>query len=177
MGLSDDPSKSDIFRIRLYNRNGFNTKFLLQDFESFVVSELAAESSFTGITEVNATCSSTMPFYDICKKLDPSSKLYQSFPLGKSTIKDSIYHKGGKLCFTPSFTAGRKHSMEKDKHGRWIVMRLNSKDQVLSIITAYRVCSNSFDFTDREVRSLLNAKHPFWNLHLQMRFSRTSGSL
>ena len=58
--------------------------------------------------------------------------------------------------------------MERDRHGRWTVVRLNSADKVLSIITAYRVCSNSFDLSEntiaaREVRSLLNAKHPLWN--------------
>ncbi|GFH56253.1 hypothetical protein CTEN210_12729 [Chaetoceros tenuissimus] len=168
MGLSNDPSKSDTFRIRLHNRNGFNTKFLLQDFESFVVSELAAESSFTGITEVNVTASKSIPFHDICKKFDHSSRLYQSFPLGKPTKKDSAYHKGGQLCFIPSFTYGRKHSMERDSHGRWTVVRLNGADKVVSIITAYRVCSNSFNLAgntivDREVRSLLSAKHPQWD--------------
>ena len=89
-------------------------------------------------------------------------------PMGKPTKKDSAYHKGGQLCLLPSFTAGRKHSMERDRHGRWTVVRLNSADKVLSIITAYRVCSNSFDLSEntiaaREVRSLLNAKHPLWN--------------
>ena len=168
MGLSDAPSKSDIFRIRLHNRNGFNTKFLLQDFEKFIVSELAAETSFTGITEVNVTASKTIPFHDICKRFDHISKLHQTYPMGKPTIKDSTYHKGGQLCFLPSYTAGRKHSLERDKHGRWKITRLHSKDQVITIITAYRVCSNSFDLSEntivaREVRSLLNGKHPLWD--------------
>ena len=168
MGLSEAPSKSDTFRIRLHNRNGFNTKYLLQDFENFAVSELAAETSFTGITEVNVTASKAVSFYDFCKKLNHSSILFQSYPMGKPTKKDSTYHKGGQLCLLPSFTAGRKHSMERDKHGRWTVVRLNSADKVLSIITAYQVCSNSFDLSEntiaaREVCSLLNAKHPLWN--------------
>ena len=57
--------------------------------------------------------------------------------------------------------------MERDKHGRWTVVRLNGKEKVFSFIVAYRVCSNTFDLSEnaiaaREVRSLLNAKHPLW---------------
>ncbi|GFH50471.1 predicted protein [Chaetoceros tenuissimus] len=159
MGLTSTPSKSDTFHIRLQNRNGFNIKFLQQDFEHFVTSEMAAESSFTGITEVNVTAAATSPFFDVCRKLDRSSTLIQSYPLGKPTIQNSIYHKGGDLCLLPSFTTGRKHSVEKDKHRRWTIVRLRGQSTVRSIIIGYRVCSNSFDLagntiTDREVRSI-----------------------
>lgn len=117
---------------------------------------MAAESSFTGITEVKVTASATTPFFDVCRKLDRSSTLIQSYPLGKPTIQNSIYHKGGHLCLLPSFTTGRKHSVEKDKHGRWTIVQLRGQSTVCSITIRYRVCSNLFDLagntiTDREV--------------------------
>lgn len=90
MGLTSNSSKSDIFRIRLQNRNGFNIKFLQQDFQHFVTSEMAAESSFTGITEVNVTASATSPFFDVCRKLDRSSTLIQSYPLGNQLSRTPV---------------------------------------------------------------------------------------
>ena len=92
IGLSSNPSKSDTFRVRLQNRKGFNVQYVQQDFEHFIISELAAETSFTGITEVNTTAEATIPFFDICRKYDSSSRLAQSYPLGTPTLQGSKYH-------------------------------------------------------------------------------------
>ena len=77
IGLSSNPSKSDTFRVRLQNRKRFNVQYVQQDFEHFIISKLVAETSFTGITEVNTTAEATIPFFDICRKYDSSSRLAQ----------------------------------------------------------------------------------------------------
>ena len=80
-------------------------------------------------------------------------------------LKHRQFLKGGSLCWMPSHTNARKHSMFKDKHGRWLGTRITTKTSELVLLFAYRVCVSTITgetttIAAREQLSLLQSDHP-----------------
>jgi hypothetical protein len=154
------------FRIQFSNRMGFSCSHPIQDVTEWIEQSTIGQCDIRAAVELNITRRTTKGLQAAAKDIDPRGKLHLNHPLDPTRDLAHRRHlKGGSICWTPAHTNARTHSYHRDRHGRWIALRLTTKTTELAIYFAYRVCASTIcgDTTTiaaREQNSLLQKNHP-----------------
>ena len=149
------------FRIQFSNKMGFLTKHVNEDFAAWIAQGHKSQCDLKAAVDLNLTDKGTRHFRKIGAEFDLKGQVHVNHPLDPTgDLKGQKFLKGGSLCWLPSHMNAQKHSYHRDRHGRWIAVRLSTRDSEIVIIFAYRVCQSSITGDNNYRGTRAEQSHP-----------------